>query len=70
MADDLDTTPLTFGKHRGKTPEEIADEDPSYVVWLYENVKPRRCSRSLAVACEAETRELDEDARHRIDDDR
>lgn len=47
----LDTTPLTFGRYKGKTPEQIADLDPSYIVWMYENVKPKACSRSLWVAC-------------------
>lgn len=56
----LDKTPLGFGKHKGKTPEEIADVDPGYIVWLYENVKPPKVSRTLYVACEDQAGDLDE----------
>ena len=31
-----DQTPMAFGKHTGKTPEEISEEDPAYVVWLHD----------------------------------
>jgi hypothetical protein len=44
---DIDQEPLRFGKHAGKTPEEIADEDPSYIIWMFENVRPSPCSTSL-----------------------
>ncbi len=41
----LDATPLNFGKWRGKTPEEISQlpnkRDREYVVWAYENVERR-----------------------------
>lgn len=43
----IDSTPLTFGKHAGKTPEEVAEEDPSYIIWMYENVKNAPVSRFL-----------------------
>jgi hypothetical protein len=49
--DDLDHTPLTFGKHRDKTPDEISEIDPGYIVWLAENVKPPVVSDLLAQAC-------------------
>lgn len=29
---------IAFGKHRGKAVAEVIEIDPSYVVWLYENV--------------------------------
>jgi hypothetical protein len=47
-----DTTILGFGKYRHLTPDEIAETDPSYIVWMYDNVRPRRCSKSLRDACE------------------
>lgn len=47
-----DETALTFGKHRGRTPNEIAKDDPGYIVWLQANVLPSPCSRGLAVECE------------------
>lgn len=50
----LDKTPLTFGKYEGSTPEEIADLDPSYIVWMYENISPKKCTRELYLACEEE----------------
>ena len=48
----LDFTPLTFGMHSGKTPDEISSYAPAYIVWLYENVNPRKCSRALYLACQ------------------
>ena len=47
----LDTTVLTFGKHKGKTPEQVSDIDPAYIVWLYDTLTPRRCTKSLYLAC-------------------
>ena len=47
----LDDTPIGFGKHSDKTPNEVADEDPSYLLWAYNNGKGI-CSRKLALACE------------------
>ena len=38
--EDLDHTPLTFGKYKGQTPDEISEHDPSYIVWLYNNISP------------------------------
>lgn len=44
---DIDELPLTFGKYAGKTPSELVAEDPSYVVWMYDNVRPHPCSKKL-----------------------
>lgn len=39
----IDITPLTFGKYKGKTPEDLVlYDDPDYVVWLFENVKDKK----------------------------
>jgi uncharacterized protein (DUF3820 family) len=54
---DIDQLPLTFGKYKGKTPDEVGDIDPSYVVWMYENVKPTPCTKELAESCEWDVRE-------------
>ncbi len=51
-----DDTPLAFGKHMFKTPNEIADIDPNYITWLYEEFGDKYVSRSLYLACE-----MDED---------
>jgi hypothetical protein len=44
---DPDSTPLSFGKHRGLTPWELYQNDPDYLVWAWENVGPHVCSREL-----------------------
>ena len=31
---DPDNEPLTFGKHKGMTPNEIFYDDPQYLIWL------------------------------------
>ena len=33
-----DNTPLTFGKHKGKTINYLIDYDPEYVLWLQEKI--------------------------------
>lgn len=60
LTKNLDRSPLVFGKYIGQTPEEIAEEDPAYIVWMYENIKPRRCSKDLAIACEQDDREYED----------
>ena len=52
--EELDHTKFVFGKHVGKSPSEIAECDPGYLVWLCENVKPLRCSDALYRECKAE----------------
>ena len=47
----LDKTLLTFGKYRGMTPDEVSEHDPSYVVWMYETIKPKKCSSFLYECC-------------------
>lgn len=39
--DDLDddSFPLRFGKYQGKTPTEVLEIDPGYVVWLFDNTE-------------------------------
>jgi hypothetical protein len=54
-AEKLDHTPLTFGQYRGKTPAEIAEENPGYIKWMYETVKNKStCSQALYKDCAAE----------------
>ena len=50
----LDHTPLTKGKYKGKTPNAVADIDPAYVVWMYDNWNPKPCSKLLRDACDAD----------------
>jgi len=58
---DIDNLPMGFGKYKGETPSNLLDIDPSYIVWMYENVQPIRCSRELYIdACsEVEENELE-----------
>lgn len=48
---DIDNIPLSFGKHKGKTPAELAGSHAGYVVWLFENVTPCPVSKDLYDAC-------------------
>ena len=52
-------TVLDFGKYKGKTLDEVADIDPSYICWLHENVKTVRIPKWLVEACERDVREED-----------
>jgi hypothetical protein len=57
-AEQLDHTPLTFGKYAGKTPDQISEVDPNWLCWAYENVKTKpTCSTLLYKSCLAETRD-------------
>lgn len=51
--------PLRFGKHKGMTPEEVAEIDPGWVVWAYDTCNPKPCSKALAIDCEYEENEKD-----------
>ena len=46
----MDTQPLTFGKHKGETPEQVAKHSPGYIRWMYENINPKVCSAKLNLA--------------------
>jgi len=59
--EELDHTPLDFGKHAGKTPSEIAEIDPGYVVWMYHEFDNQPCSKALYKAC------LEDDPRYDLD---
>jgi len=48
----IDETPLTFGKYRDETPNDIAEEDPQYLVWLYDTLKTKFCTKKLRNECE------------------
>lgn len=37
---DVDNEPLTFGKHKGMTPNEIFYDDPQYLIWLKKTGSP------------------------------
>ena len=64
---DLDHTPLTFGKYTGQTPAEISAHAPSYIVWLYNNTRPHKCSIWLKELCECDV-QYDEGSNDDIDE--
>jgi hypothetical protein len=42
-------TILRFGKHKGRFVSDLVDEDPDYLFWINQNVRP--VSRSVLNAC-------------------
>jgi len=58
---DIDSKRLTFGKYRGRTPEEIAEYDPSYVVWMYDTIEFKHCTKDLRDMCEMDVRESEDE---------
>lgn len=57
---DIDTIPLSFGKYINRTPEEIAETDGQYIVWMYDNITPKKCTKQLRDYCEQDIREEEE----------
>ncbi len=57
---DLDNTPLRFGKHKGLTPEQVSEIDPHWIVWAYDTINPKICSKTLALECEDCERDNDD----------
>ena len=55
----LDDTPLTFGKYNGETPNEVANNDPQYIVWLFDNLNTKFCTEKLRDVCEEVTIGID-----------
>lgn len=51
LREELDTTPLDFGKYKGKTPEQIANINPGYIVWLFEKTQRQVFSPDLYEEC-------------------
>ncbi len=64
----LDDTPLTFGKHIGKTPNEISANDPSYIVWLHENLDKMVCTNKLYEECKDMVDESDYKTERELDE--
>lgn len=46
---------MTFGKYKGKTISEIAEENPGYIVWLDEKVKTISIDQKIVADCEEMT---------------
>lgn len=66
----LDHAVLNRGKYIGKTPSEVSERDPAYIVWAYENWVPKPCSELLYKEClndvrqEAQQRRVARDQDH------
>lgn len=61
MPKNIDERPLEFGKYKGLSPDEVAEFDGSYIVWMYENVRPTPCSKELYEGCRMDEDESMED---------
>lgn len=47
----IDSTPFTFGKFRGKTPDEVSEIKPDYIVWMWEKFDDPPCSEAMYNFC-------------------
>lgn len=55
----IDNSPLTFGKYKGQTPNQVYRHDPGWLVWAAENVKNREvCSEYIAKEAAVKLREI------------
>ena len=50
-SEEMDHSPLGFGQYKGQTPSQIAEHDPSYIVWLSETMDMQCVSNTLARDC-------------------
>lgn len=50
---DLDDTPLGKGKYADRTPDELSDEDPEYLVYAYETWDIKPCSKAMYNYCKS-----------------
>lgn len=50
--EELDHTPLKFGQYKGQTPSQIAEHDPSYLIWVAENHAHHVVSDALVRSCQ------------------
>ena len=57
---DIDSIPLSFGKYINQTPEQVAERDPQYILWMYDNIKPKPCTKQLRDYCEMDIRDEEE----------
>lgn len=57
--EDQDDSPLTFGKYQGKTPDEISEIDPGYLVYLWEHTECHPFSRGMYNYCKSKVSKAD-----------
>lgn len=58
----MDDKQLGFSKYPFKTPNQIADEDPKYIIWLYKEHSSGKklVSQSLYTACQMDVHEQED----------
>jgi hypothetical protein len=61
MTANIDDVPIGFGKYTFNTPNQIADKDPRYLVWAYENtvIGKKSISRELYNSCVLDLEDAD-----------
>lgn len=52
---------INFGKYKGKTFDEISDIEPSYILWLAENVNGMNFNKRWLEAVEWDVREEEDE---------
>lgn len=60
---------ITFGKFKGKTFDEIAEIEPSYILWLSENIEEIKFPQKWLNAVEWDVRSWEEDMWYVMGDD-
>lgn len=60
---------ITFGKYKGKTFDEISEIEPSYILWLSENIEEINFPKKWLNAVEWDARSLEEDMWYVMGDD-
>lgn len=55
----IDDTPLGFGKYANLTPRQVLYRDPSYILWMSDNLDDEKCTPDLV-----------DDARDAMDEER
>lgn len=65
----LDRLPISYSQHKGLSPIAILTVDPAFIVWLYENISPRRCSEALYARAKLELMAMEAD-RQWLNDER
>lgn len=48
---DVDNTKLGFGKYQDKTPDELSELDPAYMVWIFQELSVKPCTHAMYILC-------------------
>jgi len=50
----IDHIRLNFGRHNGKTPDQVSVIDPNYIIWMWDKFDDPPCSEALYNFCKVE----------------